>query len=330
MNKKGIAVAGSLIADVGYTIDYYPQKGNLTWIYDPVSSTGGANNLLIDLARLDATLPLKVSGLVGNDDKGAFILNALKQYPNINSENVSVRGRTSVTYAMTEKKSKERTFFFDPGDSLSYSIDDLDFEHLDADFFMLQYLLALGKLDEPDKAYGTQSGRVLCEARRRGMKTFIDMISEESKRYETVVRPALQYVDYYVSNEVEASQVAGIKLYDETGIIEEKAWQALEALKGFGVDEWAIIHAPACGYGLNCQTGERVKVPSFSLPKGYIKGTTGAGDAFCGGVMYAAYQGLGLKEALWAGAACAACSLGKEDSNSGVIAFDKMMEKWKI
>ena len=32
MNKEGITVAGNLIADVVYTIDVYPQKGNLTWM----------------------------------------------------------------------------------------------------------------------------------------------------------------------------------------------------------------------------------------------------------------------------------------------------------
>ena len=54
MNKEGITVAGNLIADVVYTIDVYPQKGNLTWMRNPVAHTGGINNLIIDLARLDS------------------------------------------------------------------------------------------------------------------------------------------------------------------------------------------------------------------------------------------------------------------------------------
>ena len=47
MNKEGITVAGNLIADVVYTIDVYPQKGNLTWMRNPVAHTGGINNLII-------------------------------------------------------------------------------------------------------------------------------------------------------------------------------------------------------------------------------------------------------------------------------------------
>lgn len=56
MNKEGITVAGNLIADVVYTIDVYPQKGNLTWMRNPVAHTGGINNLIIDLARLDSKI----------------------------------------------------------------------------------------------------------------------------------------------------------------------------------------------------------------------------------------------------------------------------------
>ena len=63
MNKEGITVAGNLIADVVYTIDVYPQKGNLTWMRNPVAHTGGINNLIIDLARLDSKIPIKVSVL---------------------------------------------------------------------------------------------------------------------------------------------------------------------------------------------------------------------------------------------------------------------------
>ena len=79
--------------------------------------------------------------------------------------------------------------------------------------------------------------------------------------------------------------MTGIQLYDKDGIKEENMRKGLEKLKELGVKKWAIIHSPACGYGLNCQTGEFVKVPSFKLPKGFIKGTTGAGDAFCSGVL---------------------------------------------
>lgn len=325
MDKKGIALAGSLIMDIGYTIDSYPERGNLTQIHAPEYHTGGLNNLLIDLARLDPSLRLKASGLVGEDENGQRILDALGVYPNIDTCNVHRIGRTAITYAMTETESKLRTFFCDSGTSFSYNEEHIDLERLDADIFHLEYLLYLGELDETDAEYGTKAARVLCEAQRRGMKTSVDVVSEERKaRYPAVVWPALRYTDYCTINEVEASGIVGETIYDASGIIEEKSWKALERLKELGVREWAIIHSPQCGYGLNCVTGERVKVSSLHLPKGFIKGTTGAGDAFCSGVLYAVYRGMDLTSALRLGAKCAACSLSAADSNSGVVAYENI------
>lgn len=327
MEREGIALAGTLIADIGYTIDVYPKKGNLAWLKDPVPRTGGLNNIAIDLARMDRTLPLKISGLIGEDDHGDLIRDTLRQYPNIHMDNVTRQGRTAVTFVMTEETSKQRTFFYDPGTTPDYSEDHIDFERLEAKIFHLEYLLLLGTLDEEDEVYGTRGARVLAEAQKRGMATSVDMVSEEGERYEKVVHPALKYTDYLVVNEVEGSKTSGIPMYDETGILEDGVWKGLEKMASLGVGRWVIVHSPTCGYGLDCKTGERAKVPSFSLPKGYIQGTTGAGDAFCAGVLYTAYKEGGLEEALYTGALCAAHSLSKPDSNSGVETLSQMRER---
>lgn len=327
MYNKGIALAGSIIADIGYTIEKYPKKGNLTRIYDPLMHTGGLCNLVIDLARLDASLPLKVHGVVGDDDKGQFIKEALASYQNVDSKDMVTRGRTALTYAMTEEKTKERTFFFDLGTSYDFAIEDIDFEKIEADFFVLEYLLSLGNLDEPHEEFGTKAAEVLCQAQKRGMKTIIDMTSEESERYQTIVRPALKYVDYYISNEVEASGVFGENIYNEEKIDEDKVLAAFQYIKGLGVKKWIVIHSPKCAYGYDCEKEEFVKVPSFSLPEGYVKGTIGAGDAFCAGVVYGAYQGNKIEEAIKIGRDVATCSLAMVDSNQGVVDYHLMAEK---
>ena len=55
---KGIAVAGSLLADLSYFIDTYPAPGLLTKIRKSVCDAGGSGNLILDLARLDGELSL--------------------------------------------------------------------------------------------------------------------------------------------------------------------------------------------------------------------------------------------------------------------------------
>ncbi|MCL2864700.1 MAG: carbohydrate kinase family protein [Lachnospiraceae bacterium] len=325
-NTKGIVAVGCIVTDVCYTIDKYPRKGNLTKIYKPFLSTGGLSNIVIDLARLDKNLPITVGGVIGTDEHGDFILEKLGQYPNVNLNNIIRRGRTSTSYVMTEACSKERTFFYDSVGNDELSPKDIDFSALKGDFFILEYLLSLDALDAFDTEYGTKSAYVLNQAQKAGMKTFVDVISEEKKeRYKTAVIPTLKYVDYFTCNEIEAGSIVGTKHHDDAGIDDNNMFATLEKIRTFGVSEWIVIHAPSCAFGLNCKTGETFKKPSASLPKDYIKGTIGAGDAFAAGVVYAAYKGLDLETAMIAGIQCAARALGQIDNNLGVIPFEQMM-----
>lgn len=80
---------------------------------------------------------------------------------------------------------------------------------------------------------------------------------------------------------------------------------------------WAVIHSPEGGFGLD-EKDAYVEVPSLKLPRGYIKGSVGAGDAFCSGVLYAAWKGLPLTRAIELGTACAACSLSQPGATEGM------------
>ena len=101
-------------------------------------------------------------------------------------------------------------------------------------------------------------------------------------RYELVV-PCLKYTDYLIVNEVEASRLAGIK-YDGNNLAE-----IMTRLRSYGVRKRIIVHEPSQGAVLS-ENGF-LSLPSLSLPEGWIKGSTGAGDAFCAGALYAIYEG---------------------------------------
>ena len=55
-----------------------------------------------------------------------------------------------------------------------------------------------------------------------------------------------------------------------------------------------------------------------ALPRERIKGTVGAGDAFCSGVLYGAYKGMSLPDAIELGNAAAACSLTEGGATEGM------------
>lgn len=327
--RKGIAVAGSLIADVFYKIDTYPQEGLLTNIRQTTEHVGGSGNLILDLAKLDPRLPVEVSAVVGNDERGKMLLRKLSGYSNIDLGNVKRMGETSVTMVMNAQDTKQRTFFFNPAASDQFQLSCIDWEKMNASIFHLEYLLLMKKVDEEDQNYGTHGARILFEAKKRGMRTSIDMVSEQSPRAAGVVKSALCYTDYCAINEVEAEAVTGIDLSSSNKMLSCNAEKAVKRLRELGVSKWAVIHSPQCSYGLDCETSEFAAMPSLKLPAGFIKGTNGAGDAFCSGILYAAQQGDGIKDAMKLAAACAACSLSEENGSDGMREYKDVLKVYE-
>ena len=326
MSKRGIIVAGSLIADVHYEIDTYPEQGNLSTVRSTTGALGGSGNLILDLAKLDPELPVQVSALVGNDTNGQMLMQTLGRFPNIDTSAVVRSGNSSVTLVMNANDTKQRTFFFIPEASDLYDESCIQWDQLNGKIFHLEYLLLMKAVDSPDPVYGTHGAKILHDAQERGMITSIDIVSEQSDRARTVVQAALKYTDICSVNEFEAEGITGISMVKDGEIDAEKAYQALAALKDAGVKKWAVIHSPACCYGLDCETGETACVPSLLLPKGYIKGTTGAGDAFCSGILYGACRGKALHESLRFANACAACSLSEQNGTDGMRSWEEVLK----
>ena len=330
--NKGICCAGNMIVDITYPIETWPNQSELTHITDGIqSSTGGSVcNTISDLARLDPSMPLVASGFAGHDAEGDFMLQELGKYPNIDLGMVQRNGRTSFTAVMSNNQTKERTFFVHAGANAGYGEDNIDWDKLDVDIFHIGYILLLPHLDEPDEEYGTKMARLLHRAQKKGMKTSIDVVSETGDRFARLVKPALRYTDYCVINELEAQQTTGIPLRAEDGkLIMENMKPALEKLKEFGVKEWAVIHCPEVGCGIN-ENGEYFEVPSLKLPAGYIKGTVGAGDAFCAGILYAAYKEMPMNEALKLGACSAAASLSEVSASDGVKTAEEVLKLHQV
>lgn len=325
--RKGICCAGNMIVDITYPIETWPKQNELTHITEGITnSTGGCVcNTICDLARLDPQMHLVASGFAGHDAEGDFIMEEMKKYPNIDLSMVKRDGRTSFTAVMSNNQTKERTFFQHAGANAYYCEDHIDWDNLDVNLFHIGYILLLPALDEADSEYGTKMARLLHKVQKMGIKTSIDVVSEAGDRFAKLVTPALKYADYCVINELEAQQTTGVCLRDEDGkLLMDNMPLALEKLKQLGVSTWAVIHCPEIGCGID-ETGTFYQLPSLKLPKGYIKGTVGAGDAFCAGVIYAAEKGLSMPEALKIGVCTAAASLSEVSASDGVKTVDQVL-----
>ncbi len=329
--KKGICCAGNMIVDITYPIETWPRQNELTHITEGITQSAGGCvcNTITDLARLDPTLHLVASGFAGHDAEGEFLLSELGKYPNIDRSMIRRDGRTSFTAVMSNNQTKERTFFQHAGANAGYGEAHIDWDRLDVDLFHIGYILLLPALDAADSEYGTRMARLLHRAQKAGLKTSIDVVSEAGDRFARLVTPALRYADYCVINELEAQRTTGVLLRGDDGILHtENMPEALRTLKKLGVSTWAVIHCPEMGCGID-ETGECFAAPSLQLPKDWIKGTVGAGDAFCAGVLYAAETGMHMPDALKLGACAAAASLSEVSASGGVGTVAEVMRLYE-
>lgn len=315
MSTKGIVLAGNIVVDYLKKIDSYPSAGMLSSILSVSRSTGGSvPNMGIDLKRMDPKLDVLAVGLVGGDDNGEYATAVMAS----SGIDVSRVGRvdgevTAFTDVMTDSRSNERTFFHARGANARFAIEHIDFDSFGGcSIFHIAYALLLDSMDAEDPEYGTVMARALAEAAARGMLTSMDVVSEQGDRFARIVTPSLKHCDFLIVNEIESSRICGIPARDGSGkLMPENIGEICSSLIGKGVRKLVAVHAPEGGWCME-KSGKLTFRPSLKLPAGYIKGTVGAGDAFCAGMLYALNRGDGIEKALDTGAGAAACVLGNQ------------------
>jgi len=302
--RKGIAVVGTALVDNIYEISAYPAIGELTQIRNVKMSGGGlVPNNGIGLKKIAPAMPVYAVGKVGNDDAGKYLIDMLKENGvDVSGMKVSDSERTSFTDVMSIVGG-QRTFFTYAGACATFGYDDIDWDSLNCKMMHLGYFLLLEAVD------GGEGLKILREAKERGITTSIDLVSENSDRYSCVL-PCLPYVDNLILNELEAGKLCGMEpSVDNLAEMSQK-------LLDLGVRQRVIIHMPEIGV---CRTrNSYVERPSYKLPKGYVKGKTGAGDAFCSGALIAIERGASEDEILALAEAAAVASLSAADATSGI------------
>lgn len=308
-----------MLVDNVKMISRWPDKGMLVQISSVKRAVGGAVcNSGIDLKTLDPSITVKALGKIGDDDAGDFVVSTLESRGLDCSLVSRVAGvPTSFTDVMTVETTGERTFFNIHGADSTLVPDDVDVAKLDCGIFHFGYLLLLDGMDAPDEEYGTRAARLLAKVRAAGIRTSIDIVSEQSERFARIVRPALRHCDYVVINEVEGSMATGVPADDMRGIC--------EGLFELGVGERVVVHRPECGVSMD-RDGTFVEVPSLELPSGWIKGSVGAGDAFCAGILYSLLKGTDPEYALRLASCTAAMNLASPDSTGGAKSLAETME----
>lgn len=313
--RRGIAAAGNWIIDHIYICDFFPREETLANILEEGRGTGGAPyNVLVNLAKFGPPdggepIPLEAIGLTGGDADGEFIR---RQMADLGIDAAALAtaadAPTSYTLVVVVKDTGRRTFFHNRGANALFGPGHVPVERLRARIFHLGYLLLLDGMDAPDAEFGTAAARVLKRCQDAGIETSLDVVSEDSQRFPQIVKPALRYADYAIVNEIEAGRTTGHDLKPGGRPDPRAIRAAADDLLRLGVQRLVCIHMPEGGY-VRTADGREFWQPSLTLPAGYIRGSAGAGDAFCAGLLYGLHERWPIERGLRLAVCAAAVNL---------------------
>jgi sugar/nucleoside kinase (ribokinase family) len=320
-DRLGLLAAGNFIVDYVKIIDYYPHEEMLASILRQTPANGGGPyNILKDFAKLQQGLPLAAAGLIGNDATGSWILDdlAADQIDTSQLHRTNLAS-TSYTDAFTVESSGRRTFFHQRGANALLSPEHFNFSSTSARLFYLGYFMLLDRLDAigPDGRSG--ASRVLQAASDAGLITAADVVSCEHPDFARSALSALPWVDHFILNEIEAGKITGSNLRLPDGAID---WSAAEAatqsLLNAGVRRSVVIHFVE-GAVAAAPDGSSPRAASLLLPDGWIKGATGAGDAFAAGWLLGLHENLPHPRCLDFAICAAAASLADPTTTGTVL-----------
>ncbi len=325
--RNGILCTGNWVVDLIKIIDQWPKEGMLANILsESIHGGGGPHNVLVNLAKMDPRLPLYASGLISNDKYGKFLESELdkiridRNYLYKTSEE-----STSFTDVMTNTLNGNRTFFHKRGTNSLLDLEHFEEIECDAKIFYLGYPMLLDKLDSLDDQYGTRVARLLGSMQKKGFITALDLVSIDNMNFKEIIAPILKYTDYLIINEIEAENCSLIQTRFDGKLSKENLSKAADELLKLGVNKLVVIHSPEGGFAKSVE-GQEIFSPSKRISARDLKGSVGAGDAFCAGILYGIHQECDLKKCLEIANTNAWFNLHNESSTGGAVSINTILE----
>ena len=257
-----------------------------------MTAAGTAAGTALTFAKLGAAV--RTAGAIGTDPAGDALLSLLDR-AGIDT-NLVVR-KPDVPTSMSVlpiRPNGERPSLHLLGANLAYTLDDVDWDAVAAaDHLHLGGAEMLG----PDFAT-----RILKHAKDNGASTSVDLIAPGGMGTFDLIAPALAYTDYLLPNE---DQVLG---FTGTADLADGCSRLLDAGAG--------LLAITCGAdgAMIVSREETQQVPAFAVD---VVDTTGCGDAFSAGFVYATGIDRAPREAAVLGNAVAALVAGGLGSDHG-------------
>jgi len=321
--RSGLLAAGNFIVDHFKIIDYYPREEMLASILRESSGNGGGPyNVLKDLAKMGASFPLAAAGLLGDDPTGdAIVADCVAHGIDPGGLRRTAEAPTSYTDAFTVESTGKRTFFHQRGANSLLAPEHFDFRATSMKVFYLGYFMLLETLDRVQADGRTGASRVLETAQAAGLLTVADMVSVEHVDFARSAAASLPFLDWFILNEVEAGKLFGRPLRAPSeaggGVDWSGCAEAAGALVARGVRRGVVIHFVEGAVAVTVD-GVVHAQGSVRLPPGFIRGATGAGDAFAAGFIHGVHEDYPVSVCLRQAVSAAAMCLSDPTTSEGL------------
>ncbi len=260
------------IVDLALQVDRIPASNSATSLNNYLWQPGGnVDNAIAAAARQGAKCSLM--GTVGNDAAGSFFRSDLSMHGIDSSHLYTKDGDTVIAVCLAEEETRERSFllYHCPGYE---NCPDLEPKDLDADYIASARYLHVG----------CNSGRMMRtiveSARGNGV-----IVSVDGASYTDDLSWVLDHCDIMVMSKAYYASLFG----DDEDYTDNMRRLVMDR----GIDTCVVTLGPEGCAGAN-KAGESFRIPAFS---GYdIIDTTGAGDVYHGGFLFAHSQGWSLRE----------------------------------
>lgn len=306
---KNISIIGAGVVDVlvGAVDEKIFARSSTPADFVKISFGGDALNEAIVLSRLGK----KVQWIskVGDDDAGRRILNyAAENGLDTSSVTVEANLETGVNIVVVDG-SGERHFLTNPRSSLRKLSEADIVPYIDgmADIVCFASMFVSPLLDI------AATERIF--KRIKSKPRILAFDATRAKNGETLedLAAILSYADYFFPNEAELATLTG----------EADVYKNISALLSFGL-KCAVVKRGGRGCVIATKD-ERLEIPACRVEK--VLDTTGAGDCFAAGFLYALSEGRTLEECGRFACAAASCSVEEVGAVTGVTSLEKVLQR---
>ncbi|MBE5996120.1 MAG: carbohydrate kinase family protein [Lachnospiraceae bacterium] len=312
INKKAICVGMMTCDSYYYDVDRdFLEKENSTASHIRMSAGGDATNVSIDLARMGFHSCLL--GLIGNDFHGDGMVKTVTEAgvdPSYIIRKPDVETTmTMILYTEDAADASDRHCCRNEGGNALLSETDITDEMLQgADHLHYGSFGPLKSLD------GEGGARLLKRAKALGLTTSLDV--KGLGRDFTKLEPMLPYVDYFMPNLGEVSDLTGL-----TDIAEIR-----DFFKAKGIGCLCMKMAEKGVYMTDFE--EEMTLPTLAKQEEIVD-VMGAGDAFCAGFIAASLLGLSLREKGIMASLCSKNCLATYGASQWTVPAEELAEEAK-